>query len=134
MSWLPVAADSHFSLANLPFGIVSTAADATPRPAVAIGDHVLDLRAFAAGGGFAAAPDIDGRAAAAFSAATLNAFAALGRPFHRAVRAYLRAVLSTDTDKPDRLRDDAGLRARALLPMADVRTHLPLAVGDYTDF
>jgi fumarylacetoacetase len=36
-------------------------------------------------------------------------------------------------DNP-RLRDDKLLRARALLPMADVTLHLPIAVAGYTDF
>ncbi|KAM4066169.1 fumarylacetoacetate (FAA) hydrolase family protein [Hirsutella rhossiliensis] len=133
MSWLPIAPESHFSIANIPFGIISTPADAAPRPAVAIGDHVLDLKAFAAGGGFAASPDIE-KHAAVFSAATLNDLAALGRPFHRALREYLQAVLSADTKNPELLRDNESLRRRALLPRAEVQNHLPMAIGDYTDF
>lgn len=133
MSWLAVSPDSHFSIANIPFGIVSTPADAVPRPAVAIGDHVLDLKAFAAGGGFQASPDI-GEHAAVFSATTLNDLAALGRPFHRVLRQYLQAVLSADTKHAALLRDNEDLRRRALLPAAEVQNHLPMAIGDYTDF
>jgi hypothetical protein len=40
-SWFPIPQSSQFSLANLPFGIISTASRSQPRPAVAIGEHVL---------------------------------------------------------------------------------------------
>lgn len=133
MSWLPIPPGSHFSLANIPFGIISTPANPSPRPAIAIGDHVLDLHAFASGGGFFASPDIqDG--VACFASATLNAFAALGRPFHRKVRAYLQSVLSASTPHPDLLKDNPQLRTKCLLLRAEVQNHLPLAIGDYTDF
>ncbi|GJN86402.1 hypothetical protein PLIIFM63780_009982 [Purpureocillium lilacinum] len=133
MSWLNIAPESHFSIANIPFGVISTQGDATPRPAVAIGDYALDLKAFAAGGGFDASADIK-KSAAAFSSPTLNAFAAQGRSFHRAVRAHLQAVLSADTKHPQALRDNEALRKTALVPRAEVTNHLPMAVGDYTDF
>ena len=38
-----VSKDSDFPIENIPFGIVSTTADPTPRPATAIGDYALDL-------------------------------------------------------------------------------------------
>lgn len=44
-TWVPVPADSHFPLNNLPYGVFSTAASPVPRPGVAIGDSVLDLAA-----------------------------------------------------------------------------------------
>ncbi|GAO13434.1 uncharacterized protein UV8b_00580 [Ustilaginoidea virens] len=133
MSWLSISPDSHFSLANLPFGIISTAADETRRPAVAIGDYALDLRAFALAGGFFASPEIQ-KHVAVFSAESLNAFAALGRPLHRLVRQHLQSVLSARTADPHILRDNEQLRRTALLERARVVNHLPLAVGDYTDF
>lgn len=133
MSWLPVPANSHFSLANLPFGIITSAEDATPRPAVAIGDHVLDLKAFSQGGGFSALPEIE-KHASAFEQPTLNAFAALGRPVHRAVRGYLQDVLSAETKNPAVLKDNASLQPKALIARSTVKNHLPMAIGDYTDF
>ena len=133
MSWLPVPANSHFSLANLPFGIITSAEDATPRPAVAIGDHVLDLKAFAHGGGFSPVPEIE-KHASVFEQPTLNAFASLGRPVHRAVRAYLQDVLSAETKNPSILKYDAALQLKALLARSTVKNHLPMAIGDYTDF
>lgn len=38
-----VPKDSDFPIENIPFGIISTAVDPTPRPATAIGDYALDL-------------------------------------------------------------------------------------------
>ena len=136
-SWVPdIHPASDFSLANMPFGIISTASDPTPRPAVAIGAYVLDLKTLAASPGLlptllpSSTPDL----ASALSQPTLNAFAALGRPVHRRVRAALQDLLSTTTSHPTLLRDNAPLRAAALLPQRAVTTHLPLSVGDYTDF
>jgi fumarylacetoacetase len=132
-SWLSVPEGSDFPLDNLPFGIISTAADPTPRPAVAIGDHVFDLKAFKENGGFdsqgALSEHVD-----VFAASTLNAFAACGRAYHRATREWLQNILAASTTRPALLRDNEQLRKAVLLPQADVRNHLPLEIGDYTDF
>ncbi|TWU78479.1 hypothetical protein ED733_008947 [Metarhizium rileyi] len=133
MSWLTISPDSHFSIANIPFGIISTSSDATKRPAIAIGDYALDLKAFARAGGFSASPEIQ-KHQDVFSAETLNNFAALGRAFHRTVREYLQSILSVDTKNSQVLKDNDQLRQSALLKRADVQNHLPLSIGDYTDF
>ena len=52
-SWVPVPSDCDWSLANIPFGIFSTAEDATPRAGTAIGESVVDLSVLAAAGLFA---------------------------------------------------------------------------------
>lgn len=129
-SWLSIPASSHFSLANIPFGIISTASDKTPRPAIAIGDHCLDLKAFAADGGFKSV-QVD---TSVFSSPTLNAFAALGRPVHRSVRGYLQDVFSEDTKHAQVLKDNTSLQESALLKRDQVKMHLPMQIGDYTDF
>lgn len=49
------------------------------------------------------------------------------------VRRTLQELLAKDGPNAA-LRDDVGLRARALLPMSEVRMHLPARIGDYTDF
>lgn len=133
-SWLSIPADSHFSLANVPFGIITSKESQTEkRPAVAIGDHVLDLKAFAAGNGFSALPSFKD-SLQVLSQPTLNAFAALGRPVHREVRAYLQEILSNTTSHPEVLKDNAALQKSALLPKHETKTHLPMQIGDYTDF
>ncbi|PNH46855.1 hypothetical protein VD0004_g1304 [Verticillium dahliae] len=132
-SWLTISPASHFSLANIPFGVISTESDSTHRPAIAIGDYALDLAAFAAADGFSGSATIK-KQAHVFSSPTLNTFAALGRPFHREVRAYIQSIFAEDTQHAALLKDNASLRESALLPLSSVQTHLPLSIGDYTDF
>jgi len=133
MSWLSIAADSPFSIANIPFGIISTESDKTHRPAIAIGDHALDLKAFAAGGGFKPSKTIS-ESEDVFSQPTLNSFAQLGQSFHREVREYLQSIFRNDTPHPEVLKDNETLRKSALLPLSGVTNHMPMAIGDYTDF
>ncbi|KAI9840636.1 MAG: hypothetical protein M1837_001405 [Sclerophora amabilis] len=132
-SWLPIQRSSHFSLANIPFGIISSATFASPRPAIAIGDYALDLAEFSSNAGFSGLHSIKPHLSV-FSQPTLNAFAALGRPLHREVRQYLQRVLIEDTPFPQMLKANLDLRKRSLVPLNEVQTHLPLEIGDYTDF
>ncbi|KAF2866795.1 hypothetical protein BDV95DRAFT_583795 [Massariosphaeria phaeospora] len=132
-SWFSIPRDSHFSLANIPFGIISTAASPTPRVAVAIGDHAVDLDAFTANNGFQALSIIQPHQTV-FSQPSLNAFAALGRPMHTVVRKYIQSVFSADTPYPDVLKNNASLQAQVLVPLEHVTSHLPFKIGDYTDF
>jgi fumarylacetoacetase len=134
-SWVDIPAGSHFSLANIPFGIISTRSNESqvPRPAVAIGEHVLDLKEFANQGGFDSLPSAR-QHLNVFSEPTLNAFAALGRSFHKKVREYLQDLLSSDTIYPERLKNKLAVQKRALIHQKDVIMHLPMAIGDYTDF
>lgn len=132
-SWLSIPADSDFSLSNIPFGIIrSKNSPVERRPAVVIGDHVLDLKAFSLGNGFSALPSL--KDLSVFSQPTLNAFAALGRPLHREVRAYIQDVFSEDTKHPEVLKDNEELRKAALLPKHETKNHVPMQIGDYTDF
>lgn len=132
-SWLSIPATSHFSLANIPFGMISTASSKTPRAAVAIGDFALDLAVFSANKGFSALPSLQSHLSV-FSEPTLNAFAALGRPIHRDVRRFLQSIFASDTPHPHILKSNKELQQQALLPLEDVQTHLPIHIGDYTDF
>ena len=132
-SWFAIPRGSHFSLANIPFGIISTASSQTPRVAVAIGDYVLDLEAFAANNGFSALSTIQPHQAV-FSEPSLNSFAALGRPIHSIVRKYIQSVFAEDTPYPDVLKNNSALQKQALLPLKEVTSHLPFKIGDYTDF
>lgn len=126
-SFIDVPPDSDFSLQNLPYGIFSVGGE-RPRVGVAIGDQVLDLAVLEREGllGDVHLPDEQ-----TFSQHALNCFMAAGRPVWRAVRETLQALLHADTPT---LRDDDDLRRRALLPMQEVRLHLPVEIGDYTDF
>jgi fumarylacetoacetase len=126
-SFVEVASDSHFPLQNLPFGIFSTKTAPGPRAGVAIGERVLDLAALEQAGLLAVAP----AGQRVFDRPSLNAFIALGRPAWTKARARIGELLRNDC--PD-LRDDAALRARALVPQAEARLQLPVEVPGYTDF
>ncbi|PHH91919.1 hypothetical protein CDD83_9786 [Cordyceps sp. RAO-2017] len=133
-SWLSIPKGSCFSLANLPFGIITTAKDPVRRPAVAIGEHALDISVFASRGGFAKLKNFPQDQFGVFSQPTLNSFASLGRASHRAVRDYLRDVFRDDTPYPEILKQNEALKEAALQPLSSVATHLPMTIGDYTDF
>jgi fumarylacetoacetase len=126
-SFIEVAADSHFPIQNLPFGIFRPAEGAA-RVGIAIGDFVLDLSVLEELGHFQT-PEFQNRRV--FSESALNAFLALGRPAWRKAREVIQHLLDADTPA---LRDDATLRARAFHAQKDVTMQLPARIGDYTDF
>lgn len=132
-SWLEIDPKSHFSLYNIPFGIISTPQKPEPHPAVAIGDQVLDLYVFTQQNGFSALSIIQPHQNV-FNQTTLNAFAALGRPVHRVVREYLQSVLLADGPFPEVLQNNEQLQKFALVPLEECNVHLPMHINDYTDF
>lgn len=134
-TWVPdVDPSSDFSLANIPFGIITTQSDSSRRVAVAIGSHVLDLKALSSHPDFSNVfPVLNGQEYV-FAEPTLNHFASLGRAVHREVRQTIQALLAADTECPEFLKDNADLREKALMPQRSVKLHMPMAIGDYTDF
>ena len=126
-SFIDVAADSHFPLENLPFGVFQPRGGAA-RVGVAMGDLVIDLSVLEEKGFFREAKLGDEKI---FSAGALNPFFALGRPAWRKVRQILQHLLSADTAT---LRDDADLRGQVFHEQKDVTMQLPARIGDYTDF
>lgn len=134
-SWIHIPRGSHFSLANIPFGVISTNAKPTPRPAIAIGESVLDLDIFVAANGFQALENFrQFNLEEVFAKPTLNAFAALGRPAHQVIRKYLQDVFADDTPFPAVLKENENLKLNAIHLQKDVLNHLPMEIGDYTDF
>lgn len=127
-SFVPVAADSHFPIQNLPFGVFFRQADGLPRIGVAIGDYVLDLTVLAGRGLLG---DKSLQEALGPTQNTLNAFMSLGRFFWKQARTRISQLL--DADEPT-LRDDAQLRRQALVHQSEVGMLLPADIGDYTDF
>jgi fumarylacetoacetase len=124
-SFIPVDSISDFPIQNLPYGVFSAKDGLAPRVGVAIGDYVLDV--------WQLAQDcrIDVVEPAVFAAPTLNPFMALGPTVWSRTRARVSELLRHDHPE---LRDNEKLRQRALVPMADVKLHLPIAVSGYTDF
>ena len=131
-AWFPVPADSHFSLANIPFGIITTEGSDNRHVAVAIGDQVVDLAVFASFDGFSALPAIKPHLDV-FHQPVLNDFAALGRPIHREVRQYLQEIFTGATELSRSFQRDP-FALRGTFALKDVQTHLPFRIGDYTDF
>eukprot|EP00111_Clytia_hemisphaerica_P024319 TCONS_00071736-protein len=127
MSFIEVSAESHFPIQNLPYGIFSTPGSPKKRIGVAIGNYVLDLsevKHLFNGSVMSTKQNV-------FDESTLNEFMSLGRPAWQETRATLQKILSKNEGV---LRDDAGLREKALIPMESVTMHLPARIGDYTDF
>jgi fumarylacetoacetase len=121
-TWLSLPSETPFSLANLPYGSVRTA-PGEQHAVVRLGDQVLDLWVLREAGliPLSGNPFLG----------PLNAFAALGKPAWDATRAALQELLAAHEP---RLRDDARLREKAILPLERVTPCLPVTVGDYTDF
>ena len=128
-SFIDIAADSDFSIHNLPYGIFSDAKDVTGnnnrRAGVAIGEQVLDLSILEAEGllSLTGGPYFD--------QPTLNAFIDSGRGNWTKARSTIQTLLSADIDT---LRDNKDLQAKALFKQADVTMHLPVHVPGFTDF
>ncbi len=116
---IDIAADSDFSIHNIPFGIFSTA-DRSARAGVAIGDYVLDLLALSELGVF----DFD---TSVLGQSTLNDFIRLGKTVTSKVRTDIQSLLQDDSSPL------AG-KENLFLPRAEVTMHMPVHVGDYTDF
>lgn len=125
-SWVPVPQGSDFPIQNLPFGIFEPIG-ASPRAGIAIGEHVLDLAFIQQHGYLKGAGIPEG----IFSGPTLNDFLALGRPAIRRVRTDVSRLLRADNPA---LAKHVLHRSEALLKQQDVRMHMPLRVGNYTDF
>jgi fumarylacetoacetase len=124
-SFIAVDPTSDFPIQNLPYGVFSTSGTA-PRVGVAIGDSVLDLALLESEGLLRTGAD-----GGVFAKPSLNAFMALGPKVWSQTRARISELLRDDHPE---LRDNAGLRKRALLPRRDGTLHLPITVAGYTDF
>ncbi|MEM6394781.1 MAG: fumarylacetoacetase [Bacteroidota bacterium] len=116
---ISIPANSDFSIHNIPFGIFSTA-DRPKRVGVAVGDHILDLVAVADLEVF----DFD---TSVLSRPFLNDFIGLGRSVTAQVRLDIQRWLQS-SDSP--LNGKPSL----FVTQAEATLHLPVQVGDYTDF
>lgn len=121
-SWVKTTPKSDFSLQNLPFGIFSTSKK-TPRVGVAIGDKIIDLVELAAHGFIEVDENL-------VDNEFLNDFMEKGRPFASKIRLQLMDLLSEENDN---LKDSTH-RGSILVNMSEATMHMPVKVGDYTDF
>ncbi len=130
-SWLPVAPNSDFPLENIPFGIFSPeSAPDELRAGTIIGNTVIDLQELLDLGYFDDYENFGDIYPFVFQSECLNDFIAEGKAFTRFVRKQIQTIFAagSDLEKKENELD-------ILLYDADeVIMHLPVMIGDYTDF
>ncbi len=116
---IKIPENSDFSIHNIPFGIFSTK-NRSPRVGVAVGEHILDLAAVAE-------LDVFDFNTALLEKDTLNDFISLGKEITTRVRKKIQYWLKDD---------DSVLAGKPELfvKQSEAQMHIPVAVGDYTDF
>jgi len=123
-SFIDVPENSDFPIQNLPFGIFSVNGD-FQRAGVALGNKVIDLDTLFKLGYI---KSIDENV---FEYPMLNAFIALGKDSTRAVRNELANLFD---EKNYELQNNKGHLNQVLFDQNNVEMHLPVEIGDYTDF
>ncbi|EDW39455.1 GL16789 [Drosophila persimilis] len=121
-SFVPVPAGSDFPLENLPYAVFSTQSNKAHRLCVAIGKHVLDLKAVSQ----LYPPTVQ----ASLQAETLNALMGLGHEAWDVVRTQTQKLLQ----KGSELDQNVDLKEAAIIAQSEISLHLPAQIGDYTDF
>lgn len=121
-TWISIPNQSDFSIYNIPFGIFSTHST-KPRVCVAIGNQILDLVVAHKLGVFKGLKFKKRVLKNKF----LNDFIALGKEKTNKVREIIQKELC---DENSIFRNNENL----FLLQSDVKMHLPVSIGDYTDF
>ncbi|KAL5336600.1 Fumarylacetoacetase, partial [Aspergillus crustosus] len=113
-----------FPIENLPYGVISTPENPTPRCATALNTNAIDLSALEKDGYFKSVPGFEtNNAGAIFSNPTLNTFAALPKSSQREVRALLTKHLT-----------DPEIVSKYAVPLDNVRSHFPMDTRNFSDF
>jgi fumarylacetoacetase len=123
-SYVLIPKDSDFTIHNLPYGVYSLENENVKKIGIAIGEHILDLQ-FCQNMDFFYDMDFDKKV---FNASNLNVLMALGKQQNRAIRNRIQEILLENfTEKT--LIENYGL-----VSQKDVKMHLPIQIGDCTDF
>lgn len=122
-TWKDVDASSDFSIYNLPFGIYTTQNNPIKKVASRIGDFIIDLEKVHECGVFDAYK-VDKNI---WTSDSINSFIALGKETTNAIRLALQQALC---DESSPLKNTESV----FIDAADVIMHMPVEVGDYTDF
>lgn len=128
VAWLDLPKETDFSLANLPLGVFSVDNDRR-RCTTRLGDTLVDLSVLEEAGLF---DNIENLKAGVFAEATLNRFLEHPQPVWLAFRARLMDLLRVGGDPA--LQTNQALQVAAFFAVATATMHLPLTIGDYTDF
>jgi fumarylacetoacetase len=118
-SWVPVPEGSDFPIQNLPFGLAAPKGR-SETVVVAIGDHALDLSVLAEAGLLDAE-----------EFPILDCFLELDSGSLRRLRQEVFQLLEADNPA---LRDQPGVRGRALVPIAEANLQVPIQPGSFVDF
>ena len=121
-SWIDIPKNSDFSIYNLPFGIFSTNKN-SKRVGVAIGNNIIDLFACNELDIFKDLKINNN----VFENNFLNDFINLGKNTTNKVREIIQQQLTDESSKIKMSTD-------VIIPMNEAEMHLPVKVGDYTDF
>lgn len=121
---IPVTENSDFTIYNIPFGIYSLHSE--KRMATRIGDYVIDLFALAELGIFNGIVSNNNL----FISDFLNPLIELGKPTTKKVREKIQHFFSDETNQ-EKISSSA---QEIMHPIQEVTIHLPVKVGDYTDF
>lgn len=118
MSLIEISPDSDFPVQNLPYGIFSTKENPSPRVCTRLGDFVIDLAMLDE-------ENIFDKQYHLFNEPSLNKFMSAGKNVWKEIRGRLTESLSSNNSK---------VKKEALHLIQDVKLHLPVQIGDYTDF
>ena len=121
-TWIEIPKNSDFSIYNLPFGIFSTNKN-SKRVGIAIGNKIIDLLACNELDIFKDL-NINNNV---FENNFLNDFINLGKNKTNKVREIIQQQL---TDESSKIK----MSSVVIIPMNEAEMHLPVKVGDYTDF
>ena len=126
-AWIEIKPDSDFSIYNIPFGIYSSDGN-EPRPATRLGDKVVDLSVLADFGYF---DDLDIDDLTVFYRPYLNDLIDLGKPLTSKIRDRIIALFTSGNDD---LKGNTDACEFALIEADRATMHMPVKVGNYTDF
>ena len=125
-SWVEIKEGSDFPIQNLPFGIFSIGGG-DKKVGVALGDYVIDLAELSELGYL----DGTGISGDVYLSDFLNDFMAFGRTGTRVVRERLSEIFSLENSE---LKNNSEHVSKVLVSLEKTNLHMPVKVGDYTDF
>jgi len=125
-SWIKIEENSDFPIQNLPFGIYSTK-NKSKRVGIAIGNQIIDLYELA-NAGLLDSTDVSSDV---FGSEFLNPFMELGKETTRKVRNRVSQLMRASNTE---IKGHDDLKKKVLDNESDATMHLPVKIGDYTDF
>jgi fumarylacetoacetase len=126
-SWVHIPQNCDFPIQNLPFGIFSDAISETKRVGVALGNQVIDLYQLFELGYLSGLPFTGGD----FENDYLNSLMMHGKMATRALRNRIAELFEVSNDT---LKQNTHHVQEILFEQNQVTMHMPVKVGDYTDF